>query len=353
MERSLFDCFRLAAPRIGRLSVHIRHPFSLHLVNILLTDGRLPGLININVLYDDEENQVFDRYISLPLNGASLRSISLTGVQTQPWCQFDLGNLTSLYLGTGERWKWLRSSIVPLLQASTSLQELHFVGDKGMFRTAMDEGFDGFHSTLPALRRVRFVNTAPGFIFTFFRAVNTPLLEEVDMTAPSHRTHNNEGGEIFSWTTAVRSVLPGPAVSPSPKTLKLRDGDVKYNEKNAVHVLVFLAAVFPNITFLEIGGGLLLILDALEQLATRQRAGLPKPWFLERLKVYRHVDQAVEGGHEDIGKSLTRTLRSLELAGVMSLKELRLGIDRPIHLPVGTDSLDALKELVGELILDE
>ncbi|KIO21984.1 hypothetical protein M407DRAFT_28470 [Tulasnella calospora MUT 4182] len=351
---SLFECFRSAAPRVAQLSVYIRHPFSLNVVNALLQNEKHPALRSIEVGYDNKEHQGF---ITLPSNGACFHSIALTGVQTQPWCQFDLRNLDSLQLGSGDYGGWMHISIAPLLRAAISLQDLHFVGDQGMFRTFMDRELDGPPFILPALRRVRFVNTAPGFIFTFLRAVNTPLLEEVDMTAPPHHTHNEAGREIFRWNTAINSVRRDPAVALPPHTLKLRDRNVEYNQKDMLKFVLFLTAIFPNITSLEIEGQLLPVLHMLERLVLgHQRApglNLPQAWKIETLKVNRRFDQEMEVEYEDLVKSLTGTLGSLKTSGAMNLKELRLSVDRSIQPPVGSVSVDALKELVGELILDD
>ncbi|KAG8918294.1 hypothetical protein FRC00_012620 [Tulasnella sp. 408] len=251
---SFLKCFNLAAPRIARLLVRISHPSSLNIVNPLLSKVELPALKDIDADYDNEVHEGLDRWISLPSHGANLRSITLTGVQTQPFSQLDLANLTSLSLGAGKHWKWMSMSIATLLPAATSLQELQFVGEKGTFHTYLDDEWDGDVSfTFPALRRVRFAKTAPGFMVPFLREVNAPLLEEVDMTTPPHRTHNEEGEEVFAgWIGAVRSIVENPAFALPAHTLKLRQGGVKYTPQEMFTLALFLMGIFPNITTLEI-----------------------------------------------------------------------------------------------------
>lgn len=93
---SFLKCFNLAAPRIARLLVRISHPSSLNIVNPLLSKVELPVLNHLDADYDNEVHEGLDRWITLPSHGANLRSITLTGVQTQPFSQLDLTNLTSL-----------------------------------------------------------------------------------------------------------------------------------------------------------------------------------------------------------------------------------------------------------------
>ncbi|KAG8909426.1 hypothetical protein FRC00_010138, partial [Tulasnella sp. 408] len=175
---SFSESFKLAAPTITRLSVRIRHPSSLNTVSSLLSHVQLPKLEDIDVDYDNEVHEGLDRYILLPSHSADLRSISLTGVQTQPYGEFNLKNLTSLYLGAGNNWKWMIMSMGTFLPDATSLQELHIVGDRGMFHTFLDDEWnDAYPLTLPALRYARFANTAPGFLCSFLRELNAPLLE--------------------------------------------------------------------------------------------------------------------------------------------------------------------------------
>ncbi|KAG8946379.1 hypothetical protein FRC00_009616 [Tulasnella sp. 408] len=344
-------CFKSAASRISRLSIHTYDPLSLDIINTLLHTENFSMLRDIHVDYDYEQYDGFVRFISLPSGGAGLHSASLVGVQTQPWFQFSLGNLTYLHLGTGEHCRWTRVAIAPLLQAATSLQELHFVGDRGVFHTVMDEGFGGIQLTLPALRCVRFVNAAPGFIFTFLRRVTAPLLEEVDTTAPPHRTHNEEGREIFEWFGAVFNIVRNPAVALPPHSLKLREGGVEYRDEDMLHFVIFLVAIFPNITSLEIDGELLYVLHFLVELEGCQAASLPRQrWMIEKLKIHGLFDQEVEGEHGDFVEDLTRTLGALKKKG---LKELRLIVDRSIQPSLGRVDVEALKELVGELILDD
>ncbi|KAG8941022.1 hypothetical protein FRC00_012613 [Tulasnella sp. 408] len=355
---SFLKCFNLAAPRIARLLVRISHPSSLNIVNPLLSKVELPALKDIDADYDNEVHEGLDRWISLPSHGANLRSITLTGVQTQPFSQVDLANLTSLSLGAGKHWKWMSMSIATLLPAATSLQELQFVGEKGTFHTYLDDEWDDDVSfTFPALRRVRFAKTAPGFMVPFLRELNAPLLEEVDMTTPPHRTHNEEGEEVFAgWIGAVRSVVENPALALPAHTLKLRQGGVKYTPQEMFTLALFLMGIFPNITTLEIEGGFLSILPICSTLADRETGGAPRVWrSVERLKldtqIYQDSYEGVEYGEFLI--RLTGSLQLLKEKGVMNLRELRLSADQSLQSPKGRVTVEALSKLVEVLILED
>ncbi|KAG9042780.1 hypothetical protein FS837_010399 [Tulasnella sp. UAMH 9824] len=344
-------CFNSAASKIARLSVYICDPLSLNIINTLLDMEELSMLRDIDLDYGHAPYDGFARSISLPSGGAGLHSVSLIGVQPLPWFQFSLGNLTYLHLGSGEHWRWIHVAMAPLLQAATSLQRLHFVGHGGVFHTLMDEGFGGFQLTLPALRHIRFINTAPGFIFSFLCAVTAPLLEKVDMTAPPHRTHNEDGREIFGWLAAISYIVRHPAAVLPPHTLRLRDEGVKYSQRDTLMLVIFLVGIFPSITSLELDGKLLSVLHMLERLDIYQGPGLPQQqWMIERLKIHSHVDQEVESELGDLVKELTRSLSSLKKKG---LKELKLSVGRSIQPPLGRVSVEALEKQVGELILDE
>ncbi|KIO21981.1 hypothetical protein M407DRAFT_28467 [Tulasnella calospora MUT 4182] len=351
---SFLKCFNLAAPRIARLSIRISHPSSLNIVNSLLSRVELPTLKDFDADYNNEAHEGLDRCVSLPSRGANLRSISLTGVQTQPFGQFDLKNLTSLYLGAGQHWKWMSMSIASFLPAATSLQELHFVGERGMFHTYLDDDELDYDSpfTLPALRSVGFGNTAPGFISSFLRQVNAPLLEEVDMTAPPRRTYNEEGEEVFTgWLAAVQLILHNPALALPAHTLKLRERDVEYDPRNMFMFALFLVVIFPNVSSLEIEGEFLSILPICGTLADRQSQRMPQVWrSIEKLKVHCEFDQDSREEYEEL---LTGNLRSLKEKGVMNLRELRLSPDRWFQSPQGRVNLEALGKLVGLVILED
>ncbi|KAG9042778.1 hypothetical protein FS837_010397 [Tulasnella sp. UAMH 9824] len=355
---SFLKCFNLAAPRIARLSVRISHPSSLNIVNPLLSKVELPALKDIDADYDNEVHEGLDRWIMLPSHGANLRSITLTGVQMQPFSQLDLANLTSLSLGTGKHWKWMSMSIATLLPAATSLQELHFVGERGPFHTYLDDEWDDDVSfTFPNLRRVRFTNTAPGFLVPFLREMNAPILEEVDMTTPPRRTYNEEGEEVFAgWIAAVRSIVENPALALPAHTLKLRQGGVKYNPQEMFTLALFLMGMFPNITSLEIEGGFLSILPICSTLADRETDGAPGVWrSVERLKLDTQIYQNSHEGVE-YGEFLIRLIGSLQLLkekGMMNLRELRLSADQSLQSPKGRVTVAALSEIVEVLILED
>lgn len=93
--------FRRASEWIARLSVYIKHQSSLNLLNSLLGAIELPLLEHIEVDYDGEEHLGFGGSMSLPSNGANLRSISLARVQTEPLCRLDLNKLTYIHLEAG------------------------------------------------------------------------------------------------------------------------------------------------------------------------------------------------------------------------------------------------------------
>ncbi|KAG8907160.1 hypothetical protein FRC00_012083, partial [Tulasnella sp. 408] len=295
-----FECFKSASPRIARLSVHIYHPFSLKLINALLKLKELRMLRSIDVGYDNEEHEGFDRYITLPSSGADLHSISLTGVQAQPLGKFDLRNLTSLHIGAGEHWKWLRTSISPLLQSATALQELHFVGDKGTFHVVTGEGTHGFLLTLPALRRIRFVNTAPEFLAPFLCQVTAPLLEEVDVTAPPRCAYNEEGQNVFAgWTLAVGSIKQNPVLTLPARTLKLRNGGAEYSKVDLALFVIFLVNIFPHMTTLEIEAKLLSTSPIFIALELGQNIG--DKWMnIERLTICGHFNLDTEEEYEKV-----------------------------------------------------
>lgn len=352
---SFLKCFSLAAPRITRLSVRISQPSSLNIVNSLLSKVELPKLKDIDVDYDNEVHEGLDRCISLPSDGADLRTISLTGVQTQPFGEFNLENLTSLHLGAGEHWKWMIMSMTTFLPTATSLQELHFVGERGMFHTYLDEEWDDNPVTLPALRYVRFANTAPGFLFSFLRGLNAPLLEVVDMTTPPNRTYNEEGEEVFvGWIAAMRSIVQNPALALPAHTLKLRDGDVEYDEQGMYMFALFLMVVFPHITSLEIETALFAILPVCGALADSSSSRTPKVWrSVEKLKVHIPLDQDSEEKYGKLVTNFAESLKSLKEKGIMNLVELRLNVNQSLRPPLGRVDVEGLRGVVGRLIFED
>ncbi|KAG9042777.1 hypothetical protein FS837_010396 [Tulasnella sp. UAMH 9824] len=353
---SFSKCFELAAPRITRLSVHIRQRSSLATVSSLLSNVELPKLEDMDFDYDNEFHEGLDRYISLPARSADLRSISLTGVQTQPFGQFNLENLTSLYLGAGNHWKFMIMSMATFLPAATSLQELHIVGERGMFRASLDEEWDEVYPiTLPALRYVRFDNTAPGFLSCFLRELNAPLLEVVDMITPPHRTHNEEGEVVFvGWVAAMRSIMRNPALSLPAHTLKLRDGDVDYDQEGMYMFALFLMAVFPHITSLETETAIFAIFPVCDTFADGSSSQTPNVWSsVEKLKVHIPFDQDSEEEYGNFVTHLTISLKSLKEKGVMNLEELRLNINQSLQPPLGRVHVEGLRSLVGVLVFED
>ncbi|KAG8922489.1 Carnitine O-acetyltransferase mitochondrial, partial [Tulasnella sp. 417] len=352
------NCFKLAAPRIARLDALIGHPSSLDIVKALLSQVELPTLKDITVKYVYEDHEGFDRWILLPSCGANLRTISLIGIQTQPFSQLDLENLTSLYLGAGKHWRWMGMSLATFLPAAKSVQDLYFAGEEGMFHTSLNEDdWDLADSplTLPALRRVHFVDTAPSFMTSFLHQVNAPLLEEVDMTAPLHGKVNEEGREVFAdWIAAVRSIRHDPARALPAHTLKLHEGDVEYDPREMFTFALFLMVAFPNITSLEIEGDFYSILHICGTLADRQSQGTPKVWSsIEKLKVSSVFDQDSDEDYGEFVAHLAGSLQSLKEKRVMNLQELRLSVDQSLRPPKGRVSVEALSKLVGVLILDD
>ncbi|KAG8943134.1 hypothetical protein FRC04_003214 [Tulasnella sp. 424] len=185
---SFVDCFLRASRRIARLSVYVKHQLSLSLLSSLLGAFGLPLLEHIEVDYEDEENPGFGGCISLPSNGANLRSISFTGVQIEPSHRLDLDNMTCIHLGAGKQWNWTHKSLISFCDIPTRAPLRR--GER-IFHTSTDDGSEVMPLTLPALRRVRFLNTAPGLITSFLHKVDVPLLEEVEMTTPTHRNQEN------------------------------------------------------------------------------------------------------------------------------------------------------------------
>lgn len=321
-------------------------------VDYLLGVFGLPLLEHIEVDYEDEENLGFGGCISLPSNGANLRSISLTGVQIEPSHRLDLDNMTCIHLGAGKRWNWTNKSLISFFQAATSLQELHFVGGKGIFHTSTDDGPEVMPFNLPTLRRVRFLNTAPGLITSFLHRVDAPLLEEVELTTPTHR---NQEKEVFAgWKAAAHITICNPLLALPVRTLKLRDAKVKCRTKELHYFILFLMVVFPHVTTLESKVLFTDILDICVWLADKQPLGIPLVWMrVGTSKVCRHFDHGMEEIYRKGVTYLTNSLRTLKEQGVMNLQELRLSVDLLLQPPVGRASVVALSELVGKLILDD
>lgn len=349
---SFSECFMNAAPRIARLSVYIKQQSSLYFLNYLLGRFELPLLEHIEVNYDNEEHQGFTGCISLPPNGANLRSISLTRVQTEPFCRLDLNKLTYIYLEAGERWKWMNLSLISFLQAATSLQELHLVGEQGVFRTSTDDGFEVMPLTLPALRRVCFINTAPNLITSFLHKVDVPLLEEVELTTPTHR--NQEEEVIGAWKRAARVTMRNPLLALPVRTLTVRNADVMSSNQDLCGFVLFLMVMFPHVTTLEAEAVFVDILRICIALADKQPLGRPLVWMgVETLKVCGHVDHEMEEVYGKVVGCITDSLQTLKEKGVMNLQELRLSVDPSLQPPAGTVSIEALSGLVGKLILDD
>ncbi|KAG9004375.1 hypothetical protein FRB90_010952 [Tulasnella sp. 427] len=354
--QSFLKSFTEAAPRIADLSVRISHPFSLELMNTLLGKVNLPQLTGLDLDYDNVDHEGFDRYITLPSNGAQLHSLSLSGVQTQPYGNFSFDDLAYFYLGAGEPWKWMSMSIESFLPLATSLQELHFVGKKGMFRTSMDDGFEDVPIVLPALRSVNFVNVAAGFVASFLREVNAPILERVDITTPPHRTHDEDGEHIFiGWPGAAGSIMRKPSYALPAKTLKLchgPDGAARYTPEQLIGFTLFLVAIFPALSRLEMDADYCSILQLCENFARRNR---PFAWAqkIEEVKVCEHFGTGWEAELEDAVKYLSLRLGGLKEQGVMDIIRLELSVDRSLRPPVGTVSLEPLQKIVGEIVLTD
>ncbi|KAG8999161.1 hypothetical protein FRB90_012143 [Tulasnella sp. 427] len=350
--QSFLKSFTEAAPRIADLSVRISQPFSLELLNTLLVKVNLPQLTGLDLDCDNVDHEGFDRCITLPSNGAQLHSLSLSGVQTQPYGNYSLDDLTSFYLGAGEPWKWMSMSIKSFLPFATSLQELHFVGKKGMFRTSMDDGFEDLPIVLPALRSVNFVNVAAGFVASFLREVNAPILERVDITTPPHRTHDEDGEHIFiGWRGAADSARQQPSYALPAKTLKLCDGPddaACYTSEEEISFTLFLAAIFPDLSRLEID----LYYCKVLYIVSLAKIYRPFAWVqkIKEVKVCHHFGAIGEAVFEMVVKYLAIMLGDLK--GVMDIR-LELSVDRSLRPPVGTVSLEPLQEIFREVIFTD
>lgn len=130
--------------------------------------------------------------------------------------------MSSLYIGAVEGWEWMNSAIATLFLAAPSLQELHIVGDRGMFYTLFDSAVERGSCYSSALRRVRVANTSPSFMVHFLRGLYAPLLKEADITPPPNRRHDDYGPEIFfRWSEAADSAMRKPALAVPARRLKL------------------------------------------------------------------------------------------------------------------------------------
>ncbi|KAG8980218.1 hypothetical protein FRB90_007743, partial [Tulasnella sp. 427] len=220
---SFGDCLEKALPRIARLSICAAPTSSLRLINSILARIDLPKLTSLDLVYDPPEYESFVKHFALPANGTNLRSLSIIGAQQQPFVPVDFRNLIYLTIGAGSSWKWMSIAINTFLSSAVAIQELHLVGDKGVFHTYRDAGF--LSLTLPALRFLRFVNTAAGCVASFLRELNAPLLEKVEMTTPPYRLHDEDRIEVFvGWDAAASPIMREPSYALPVKALKLRDG---------------------------------------------------------------------------------------------------------------------------------
>ncbi|KAG8946380.1 hypothetical protein FRC00_009617 [Tulasnella sp. 408] len=167
----------------------------------------------------------------------------------------------------------------------------------------------------------------------FLRGMYAPLLEEADITPPLNRTHDDYGEEIFfGWSEAADSAMRKPALAVPARSLKRRAGDAENGPPDKVRFVLFLMAIFPYITALEIEAPFLSISHICQAHAAAQRRGRPLLWTnIEKLTIRGHFDRDTEEQYEKVVEQLTESLRQLTESGVWNLRELKLSVNHSIH----------------------
>ncbi|KAG8951679.1 hypothetical protein FRC00_007140, partial [Tulasnella sp. 408] len=133
---------------------------------------------------------------------------------------------------------------------------------------------------------------------------------------------------FFGWSEEADSAMRKPALAVPARSLKLRAGAAENGPPDKVRFVLFLMAIFPYITTLEIEAPFLSISHICQAHAAAQRRGRP-------LDTEEQYEKAVE--------RLTESLRELKENGVLNLRELRLSVDCSIQPPAGRVSVEALK----------
>ncbi|KAG8999162.1 hypothetical protein FRB90_012144, partial [Tulasnella sp. 427] len=216
-------------------------------------------------------------------------------------------------------------------------------------------GFEGHDIILPSLLSIHFVNTAPGFISSFLRALHAPLLENVDMTIPPHPTYDQYGREVFDrWGAAAWAIPSSSPHTLTATTLKLRNRDVEYGMQEIISFVAFLSVILPSTTRLEIERKSIFILDGCRVLGEKRLAGsqLHTAWTkLEQVVVCDRFYEEDKVEFDDVVKFLTKVYQSMREKGGTIAKRLELHAHPRLRPPAGKGSTGTLREQVEELRL--